>query len=465
MLLERRLSPRPVRSGRWVASFGAFGRGREARMRELRTEPGGQSDAYRLLLEDVCSDLVRFLHSRGDPTRFGGVVIDREWSLGQPGVFADLRVEPEEEPPYFLEVKYGYDRASLLSHLQRKYGELAGGPDGATRLVLVVHTAEHPDWPALKAQVRASLPPEVTLEVWDEHRLQQLIAECFGQTTLSLEETELVTVRERIDQGKERLAFGDTPAAGYGEQVLRQSLLWHFGTWRLAELRHAGNGADLRHLVPPGVYERVVVVMADLSSFSRYVRDTPDDTIVRQILTDFYAKSRYQVINAGGMLFQFVGDQVLALFGIPDRRPGYVEAAARTAFRLLDIGASVSHNWQRRIDHVEPRGGVHISMAMGRVQLVSMRPLDYARLQTIGDCLQICSRLLPLADPNQIVISNMLRYTLQSTGYEFAALPPFEARNIGVLQPWRLLPAPLSTPPAESGLAEETRVAHATARG
>src|ERR1043166_9898452 len=58
---------------------------REVAVREQSTEPGGMSDAYRLLLEDVCSDLVRFLHSRGDPTRFGGVVIDREWSLGPPG--------------------------------------------------------------------------------------------------------------------------------------------------------------------------------------------------------------------------------------------------------------------------------------------------------------------------------------------------------------------------------------------
>lgn len=427
-------------------------------MREPLTEPGGMSDAYRLLLEDVCSDLVRFLHSRGDPTRFGGVVIDREWSLGPPGVFADLRVEPEEEPPYYLEVKCGYDSASVLSHLHRKYGALDDAAHGAARLVLVVHPAEHADWPALEARLRACLSPQLALEVWDEDRLQNLIAECFGQTTLSLAETELVTVRERIDQGKERLAFGDAPPAGYGEQVLRQSLLWHFGTWRLAELRHGRNGDDLRQLVPPGVYERVVVVMADLSHFSRFVRDTPDDTIVRQILTDFYAKSRYQVINAGGMLVQFVGDQVIALFGIPDRRPGYVEAAARTAFRLLDIGASVSHNWQRRIDHVEPRGGTHISMAMGRVQLVPMRPLDYARLQTIGDCLQIASRLLPLADQNQIVISNMLRHTLQSAGYEFAALPPFEAKNIGVLQPWRLLPASAAGPrddPALSGSVRE----------
>jgi hypothetical protein len=89
-------------------------------------------------------------------------------------------------------------------------------------------------------------------------------------------------------------------------------------------------------------------------------------------------------------------------------------------------------------------------MAMGRVQLVSMRPLDYARLQTIGDCLQICTRQLPLAEQNQIVISNVLRQALQRSGYEFAGLPPFEARHIGVLQPWRLLSCPAADPPEGS---------------
>lgn len=61
------------------------------------------ADMDRLLLEDVCSDLVRFLHSRGDPTHFGVVLIDREWPLGPPGMFADIRVELEEGPPYYLD--------------------------------------------------------------------------------------------------------------------------------------------------------------------------------------------------------------------------------------------------------------------------------------------------------------------------------------------------------------------------
>lgn len=404
-------------------------------------EPGSLSDMGELLMEDVCSDLVRFLHSRGDPTRFGAVLIDREWPLGHAGAFADLRVEPEGEKPYFLEVKYGYDGPSLRDHLQWKYGTLTADHP-VSRLVLVTDLTTRADWPALEAQLRASLPVHLSLEVWDERRLQGLIAEYFGQEIDTFSGPGLLTVRERIDQGKEQIAFGSTPPASYGEGVLRHNLLWHFGTWRLAELRHAHLTVDLRQLVPPGNYEQVVVMMADLSGFSRYMRDTPDYAVVRQILTTFYAKARYQLINAGAMVAEFVGDQVIALFGIPDRRPGYVAAAARTAFRLLEVGASVSHGWQRRIDHVQTRRGVHISMAMGRVQLVSMRPMDHARLGPIGDCLDICSRLLPLADQNEIVITNVLRHTLQGSGHEFAALPPFEARNIGTIQPWRLLPRP-----------------------
>jgi hypothetical protein len=297
----------------------------------------------RLLLEDVCSDLVRYLHSRGDPARFESVRVDREYALGPPGAFADLRVEPADEAPYFLEVKYGYDGETLVSHLRRKYGGLAADPALGSKLVLVVERGAHADWPALESAIRALLPPALALDVWDESRLQALIAECFGQTIPSFAPAELVPIREQIDEGKERLAFGDAPPRGHAERVLRQNLVWHFGTWRLRELRAERGIDDPALLVPPGVYDHVVVVMADLSGFSRYVRDTPDEAVVRQSLTNFYAKARYQVINAGGMLVQFVGDEVVALFGIPDRRPEYVEDALRTAFRLLDIGDSVSH--------------------------------------------------------------------------------------------------------------------------
>jgi class 3 adenylate cyclase len=145
------------------------------------------------------------------------------------------------------------------------------------------------------------------------------------------------------------------------------------------------------------------------------------------------------VINAGGMLSGFVGDEVVALFGVPDRRPGYVEAALRTAFRLLDIGASVSHDWQRKIDHVQSTSSVHIGMAMGRAQLVTMRALDHARLALIGDCLNIAGRLVARADQGQIMLSNVLRHAIQDAPYDLIPQEPFEARSIGTIRAWQIL--------------------------
>jgi class 3 adenylate cyclase len=396
----------------------------------------------RLLLEDVCSDLVRFLHPRDDPGHFAEVRIDREWALGPAGSFADLRVEPEDGPPYFMEVKYGYDARSVLDRIQRKYGQdnprFQDAPE--THLILVIDTHAHADWPALEAALRAALAPSLRLEVWDEERLHSLMVECFGQAVPAFTGSEILALRECIDQGNERLAFGEAPPASYSEAVLRQNLLWQFGAWRLRELRSRAGSDDPRRLVPPASYEDVVAVTADLSGFSRYMHDTSDDAIVRQILTSFYAKARCQVINAGGMLLHFVGDSVVALFGIPDRRPGYAQAAVHTAYRLLDIAAYVSDDWQRRIDHVQSRRGAHIGMAMGGVQIVAMRPLDPARLAAFGDCLDITDRLMALAEPGEIVVSNVLHYALRNTQYKFTALEPKEVRSLGMLQPWRLVP-------------------------
>ncbi|HZT41298.1 MAG TPA: adenylate/guanylate cyclase domain-containing protein [Chthonomonadaceae bacterium] len=399
----------------------------------------------RLLLEDVCCDLVRLLHAGGNPARLGAVRIDREWALGPDGSYADLRVEPEDDCPYFLEVKSGFDPKTVLAHIQRKYGRLPIQGRQENRLVLVTDATNRPDWPAVESALQAALPPALKLEIWGPDRLHEAITEAFGQPLPALSASEELTLRERIDQAKDRLAFGEEAPVSYGETALRQNLLWHFGSWRLRELRHKSENVEARDLVPTGTYENVVILMADLSGFSSYMHDTSDDAIVRHVLTSFYAKARYQTINAGGMLLQFLGDAVVALFGIPDHRPGYIESAMHTAIRLLDIAASVSHDWQRRIDHVQSRRGAHISLAMGRVQLVAMRPLDPARLAGLGDCLDIAQRLSSLAEPGEIVISNVLRHALRESAYDFAALEPTELRHLGRIQPWKLvskIPAP-----------------------
>jgi class 3 adenylate cyclase len=169
------------------------------------------------------------------------------------------------------------------------------------------------------------------------------------------------------------------------------------------------------------------------------VRDTRDDEVVRHVLTSFYSKARYQVTNAGGMLYQFLGDGVLALFGVPERRENYMESALECAKALIDIGNSVSNEWQRQIDHLQTAGGCHIGMALGDLHILSLRPFGRAHMGAIADSINTAARLSSQAKPDEIVVSNSLfqKFSEESqTG--FNEMEPVEAKNIGRIRAWRL---------------------------
>jgi adenylate cyclase len=61
---------------------------------------------------------------------------------------------------------------------------------------------------------------------------------------------------------------------------LKAQPLWHFGFWRLRQMREPRR-LGVRDIVPPGHY-RDVVVLADLCSFSSFVRDTPNAEVIRE---------------------------------------------------------------------------------------------------------------------------------------------------------------------------------------
>ncbi|HSE98589.1 MAG TPA: adenylate/guanylate cyclase domain-containing protein, partial [Blastocatellia bacterium] len=218
---------------------------------------------------------------------------------------------------------------------------------------------------------------------------------------------------------------------------LQLSLLWHFGFWRLKQLREHHNLSP-RAIMPPGSYKSVAVLMADLCSFSSFVRDTRDDEVVRHCLTMFYSKARYEILNTGGMLYQFVGDEVIGLYGLPDRAAGYIESALDCAQALVDLGNSVSNEWQRQIDRVQEACGVHIGMSLADIQVVSMQPFGRAHIGAIGDGINMAARLLAQAGPSEIVVSNGFYQGLSQTSQaDFEESPPIDARNIGRIKAWR----------------------------
>jgi len=128
-----------------------------------------QSDSHlgelRLLLEELCCDLCRFEHVTRDGLAPETIRIDREYWLGAPGAFADIRVAPAHRPPYFVEVKFGYTADMLVRHLARKYGNRPSTGSNGSKIVLVVDRANHANWEALEQQLIAGLPAGLALEV------------------------------------------------------------------------------------------------------------------------------------------------------------------------------------------------------------------------------------------------------------------------------------------------------------
>lgn len=403
----------------------------------------------RLFLEDICCDLCLLDDLGKGEMPTDAVRIDREYHLGAPSVFADIRVQVAGQRPFFLEVKFGQPRFELVRRLQRKYGLDTEPIRQAEKLVLVVDVARRNDWAEVEPEIRAVINPKLQLEVWDEAHLQALIQRRLGVNTGAITARRLLTVRDRFEAAMGFQAFGGESLEEYRNDPLRSALLWHLGATQVRLLRQV-EGRTPRQMLPPQLYRRVAVMMADLACFSSYVRDTRDPAVIRESLTSFYTKSRYEIIHRGGMLYQFVGDAVIAFFGVPRSLPRSADRCLSVAKSLLDIGDSVATHWQRRIDRVQPSGGAHIGLTMGDVEIMSLRPFSRTRVGAVSDSINLASRLVAAARAGEIVVSNSFFHELTEERKQgFVELEPLEARNVGMIKAWKLSLASRYTSPQE----------------
>ena len=284
----------------------------------------------------------------------------------------------------------------------------------------------------MPCKIKEILPSSWELEIWDESHLLSLIRKYFDVEIESLSLDQILELRLAIDRAKGTYAFG----AAYNNDPLDSSLLWHFGYWRLRDLFEASNRTK-RSILPPASYPAVVVIFADLSGFSGYVRETPRARTIQDCLSAFCAKARYQIINDGGMLYQFLGDAVIGLFGIPTHSTDYIERSFDCARSLLMLGDAISNEWQRQLDRLQPVRGSHIGLAMGTLQVLSLRPFSRTHTGVIGDAINMAARLSSHAQSGQIVASNIVYQGLHPSSQSLLReTEPVEAKNVGRIKAW-----------------------------
>ena len=177
--------------------------------------------------------------------------------------------------------------------------------------------------------------------------------------------------------------------------------------------------------------------MEDLSSFTSFVRDTPDEDVFVQPTPS--TRSR-DIRDQRRGSFISSSRQVSAIFVV--QTAGARTSKARSARPCLLENCSIGPlSMAGRI-----AGCSTLRRAHGMrwyLDLVAQRPFDFGHLGAFGDCINVASRLLHTAGPDEIVISNVLRQTLAHAEYTYEERPIVDMKNYGPVASWRLhLPSP-----------------------
>ena len=159
----------------------------------------------------------------------------------------------------------------------------------------------------------------------------------------------------------------------------------------------------------------VTLLFADVSGSTRLAEEL-DAEVVRELMGDYFALAREEIEARGGTVEKFIGDAVMAVFGVPVAHEDDSARALRTALairkRLVELN-------RRLLAEGRPELEVRIGINSGDV--VSTTAPRRSEVMVTGDAVNVAARVQQLAEPGQILVG-------QRT---VSAAPSFRYRRIG----------------------------------
>ena len=213
---------------------------------------------------------------------------------------------------------------------------------------------------------------------------------------------------------------------------------------------------------PLGLRKVVTVVFCDLAG-STSLGETLDSESLRQVLGRYFQAMSDALVRHGGSVEKYIGDAVMAVFGIPTVREDDALRAVRAAVEMRTALAEVN-------DELELRWGVRLQARTG-VNTGEVIAGDASRGQAFvtGDAVNVAARLEQAADVGEILIGEHT-LALVRDAVQVEPVPPLDLKGKSLPVPaFRLLdvgsPAaavdrPMSSPLV--GRERELALLHAT---
>jgi class 3 adenylate cyclase/tetratricopeptide (TPR) repeat protein len=153
----------------------------------------------------------------------------------------------------------------------------------------------------------------------------------------------------------------------------------------------------------------VTVVFCDLVG-STELSEALDPETLRSVILRYFAAMRARIEEHGGTVEKFIGDAVMAVFGVPVMHEDDARRAAAAALGMLDALADLNAD-------LAPTLGVRLRVRIGihTGQAVTSPDVSTRQAMASGETLNIAARLEQNAGPGEILIGPVTRQAIGPT--------------------------------------------------
>src|SRR5689334_19213584 len=155
-------------------------------------------------------------------------------------------------------------------------------------------------------------------------------------------------------------------------------------------------------LAPAGERQerRVVsVLFADLVSFTSQAEHS-DVEDVERLLRRYYDTLRGELERHGGLVEKFIGDAVMALFGVPVAHEDDPERAVRAGLAIQDAITGLRH-----LEEID----LHVRVGVTTGEVLVAWPADGDAPRALGDVVNTAARLQTAAAPDTVIVDQTTR--------------------------------------------------------
>ncbi len=183
------------------------------------------------------------------------------------------------------------------------------------------------------------------------------------------------------------------------------------------------------NLIPPeGAHWNVAVFFADIRGFSKMTGRLPAADVI-EILNEYYSEVSDCIFEHSGMISQFVGDEVMAIFGGPwisDKDFNPAEAAVQAA---RDVIRQICRMNVERHEAGKETIFVGVGVDYGRVLMGNLGSTKKFEFTAVGNTVVIANRLCSAAKESQILVTDRVTQNLKKD-MTMEKMPPTIAKNV-----------------------------------